>query len=237
MLLLLGAGIAKTIAYYDGSADATAYAAVGWAIVGLSPFVGLLALLHTYRSVPGAADNMSAVAVVSGLGRYLNDAKRNGEWVPQRTEILLLSTSSEEAGLRGAKRYVHRHFEEMQKTPTYGLFLEFVCDERLLTVVSRELFTGAKHDPALIRIARDAAASRGQPLAVKTLQVGASDASAFSRKGIPAIGLVGNDPQKLVPNYHTRNDTYDYIRPEALAAALQIVIDMTERIDGMEATP
>ncbi|MEE8374525.1 MAG: M28 family peptidase, partial [Dehalococcoidia bacterium] len=95
------------------------------------------------------------------------------------------------------------------------------------------VFTGAVHDPELVRMARDVAASHDWPLAVKAIPVGASDASAFSLKGIPSICLLGQDISSVVPNYHTRNDTLEYIRPESLSVALQVVIDMIERIDRM----
>lgn len=233
MVVLLGASLAKTVAYFTGSADATAFAAIGWVTVALSPVVALVAFFHTYRPVPGAADDMAGIAVVAGLGKYLDEAKRSGSRVPERTEVVLLATSSEEAGLRGAKRYVTKHLEEMKATPTYGVILDCIYDERFLTVAHREIFTGAVHDPELVRMAQDVAASHDWPLAVKAIPVGASDASAFSVKGIPSICLLGQDISSVVPNYHTRNDTLEYIRPESLSVALQVVIDMIERIDRM----
>jgi hypothetical protein len=233
VVIMLGGSLAKTVAYFGGSADATVFAVIGWVTVGLSPVVALFAFFHTYRPVPGAADDMSGLAVMAGLGKYLDEAKRNGEWVPERTEVVLLATSSEEAGLRGAKRYVTRHLEEMRATPTYGLFLECIYDEKFLTVAHREIFTGAKHDPGLVRMAREVAAAHNWPIAVKAIPVGASDASAFSAKGIPSICLLGQDISRPVPNYHTRNDTVDYMRPESLSVSLQMVIDMIKRIDGM----
>jgi aminopeptidase-like protein len=39
------------------------------------------------------------------------------------------------------------------------------------------------------------------------------------------------DSSRLIPNYHTRLDTIDTIRPESLAVSLQVVIDMIESID------
>jgi Zn-dependent M28 family amino/carboxypeptidase len=175
---------------------------------------------------------MAGVVVIAGLGRYLNDAKKNGSWIPEKTEIVLLGASSEEAGLRGAKRYATRHLEEMKSRPVYSLFLDCIYDERFLTVVDREIFTGARHDPELVKMAQDVAEGHNWPISVKLIPVGASDASAFSVKGIPAISLFCQDISKLVPNYHTRNDTPEHVRPESLSVILQMVIDMIERIDN-----
>ena len=75
--------------------------------------------------------------------------------------LVLLATSSEEAGLRGAKRYASAHAGELAATPSFGLFVDGVYDERFLTVVYRELFTGVHHDARLVQLAKDVAAGHG----------------------------------------------------------------------------
>ncbi|UCC59263.1 MAG: DUF4910 domain-containing protein [Dehalococcoidia bacterium] len=233
-LILLGGSLAKTIAYVGGSSGMLVFTVIGIITAAITPVISLLLVFHTYKPVPGAMDDMTGIAVVTGLGRYLNEAKRNEQWAPERTEVILLATSSEEAGLRGAKRYVTKHLEEMKTVPTFGLFLDCIYDERALTVVDREFFTGAKHDRKLIKIAQDVAGNHNWPIAVKPVPVGASDASAFSLKGIPSTCITCQDTFKLVPNYHTRNDTYEYVRPESLSVSLQLVIGIIERIDKQQ---
>jgi len=231
LVILLGGSLAKTIAYVSGFENAPVFTVIGLVTIVLSPVVGLLLFFHTYRPVPGAMDDMAGVAVVAGLGKYLFEARRNGNWVPERTEVVLLGTSSEEAGLRGAKRYVRKHLAQMKETPTYGLFLDCIYDEKFLTVAKGEIFTGAKHDPELVKMAQEVAASHNWSISVRLIPIGGTDASAFSVKGIPSICLLCQDTSKPVPNYHTRNDTYDHIRPESLSISLQLIIDMIERID------
>ena len=161
----------------------------------------------------------------------LADSKLNGGFFPENTEVVLLGMACEEAGLRGAKRYAEKHLAEMKSIPTYAIFLDGVYDEKFLTVIHREICTGAKHDKALVRMAQDAADARKWPMIRTLIPLGASDASAFSLAGIPSVCLLCQDTSKLVPNYHTRYDTIDKIRPESLAVSLQLVIDMLERID------
>jgi len=236
MVIALFGSLAKTIAYFGGFADNTAFAAVGYAMIALTPVMAFFLFFHTYKPVPGAMDDMAGVAVVAGLGKYLEEARRSGDWLPERTDVVLLATSSEEAGLRGAKRYVTRHLQELKTTPTYGLFLDNICDEKYLTVINREICTRATHNPELIKMARDVAEHHNWPIAVKSIPVegGGTDAAAFTVKGIPSICLLCMDTSKAVPNYHTRHDTYEYIRPESLSVSLQLIIDMIERIDGMQ---
>jgi hypothetical protein len=233
VLIALGGSLAKTIAYFSGFADATAFTGIGFTMIALTPVVAMFLFFHSYKPVPGASDDMSGIAIVTGLGKYLYEAKTNGDWYPEKTEVVMLATSSEEAGLRGAKRYVSKHLKELKATPTYGLFLEATCDERYLTVTDREIWPVAKSDPELIKMAQDVAAHHNWPIAVRSIPLGAgsSDAAAFSVKGIPSICLLCQDISQAPMNYHTRNDTYEHIRPQSLAVSLQMVIDVLKRID------
>jgi aminopeptidase-like protein len=110
--------------------------------------------------------------------------------------------------------------------------LESTADERHLTAVTGELYTGAKHDRGLVAMAREIAASHSWPIKSTSIPLGATDASAFSKKGVRSICLLSQDTTRLVPNYHTREDTPEHVRPEALSVSLQMVIEMIQRIDN-----
>jgi hypothetical protein len=231
-VLLLGASLARTIADSSGTPENAVYTALGIALITLSPIVGVFFFFHTKDVVPGAMDDMAGIAVLAGLGKYLKDAKEAGEFFPTDTEVVLLALSSEEAGLRGAKRYAARHRKEYANVPTYAIFLDGIYDEQFLTVFKREVWCGAKLDPLLVEMTREAAAKNGLDIKTGVLAVGATDASAFARANIPSVSICCQDSTRLVPNYHTRHDTIEFIRPESLAVSLQLVIDMIKRIDG-----
>lgn len=222
-------GLAKSLA--GAGNDSHAFNVVGFIAMGLYPFVGLNFFFHTYTVVPGAMDDLAGVSVLHGVALAVSDAQRAGQPL-QNTEVVVLAASSEEAGLRGAKRYVEAHRAEMQATPTFGLFVDGVYDERHLTVVYRELFTGAVHDPRLVKMAKQIAVERGWPLREHMIPLGASDATAFSVAGIPAVAMLCQDATRLVPNYHTRLDTIEHVRPESLEVMLQMVLDMIQKIDA-----
>ncbi len=223
-------GLAKSLA--GTAANRHAFDVVGYVCVALYPFVGLHLFFHTYVTVPGAMDDLAGIGVVAGVAKALADARKDGAPLLEQTEVRLLATSSEEAGLRGAKRYVRAHRQELNEVPTYGLFIDGVYDERFLGVITRELFTGARHDPRLVQLARDIAATHHWPIGTRVIAVGATDAAAFSLEGVPSVCLVCADTSRLTPNYHTRLDTIDYVRPESLGVMLQLVFDMIERIDA-----
>ncbi len=55
---------------------------------------------HSYNPVPGAFDNLSAVSIVLGIGKLLDENKSKNDFYPKHTKILLISFAGEEAGLR-----------------------------------------------------------------------------------------------------------------------------------------
>ena len=231
ILLVFGASLARTIGTYAGLNEVPVFTIAGIVAVALVPVVAVFFFFRSNTSVPGAMDDMSGIAVLAGLGKWLGEARKVGECFPRRTEIILLATSSEEAGLRGAKRYVKKHLAEMKEIPTSAVFIDGVYDERYLTVVSREAFMNAKHDASLVRMAEDAAAVHDWEARTRWLLLGATDASAFSIKGVPSVCLQCADTSRLPRNYHTREDTWEHVRPESLTVMLQMVMDMIRRID------
>ncbi len=222
-------GLAKSL---SATPDAHAFDVIGYVCMGLYPFVGLNLFFHTYSVVPGAMDDLAGISVLTGVAQALADAGAAGEPALAHTEVRLIAMSSEEAGLRGAKRYAATHQHELSVVPTYGLFVDGVYDERFLTVLNREIFTGARHDPRLVRLAHTVAAQRGWSIQEHTLLLGATDATPFSLMGMPSVALLCQDATRLVPNYHTRLDTLEHVRPASLGVMLQMVLDMIERIDA-----
>jgi len=234
VIALFFGSTAKAVAYlfFEEAAGSRVFDIIGIACIALYPLVGLFMMFHSYVPVLGAMDDLAGVAVVAGLGKYLADAKQDGSFFPENTEVVLFGCAAEESGLRGAKHYIKRHKKDLEETPTFGIFLDGIYDEKYLTVVNREICTGAKHDPYLVKLAQDVAREREWPIMTQPIPLGGSDAAAFSREGgVPSTCLLCQDTSKLVPNYHTRYDTIDHIRPRSLAVSLQMVIDMIRHID------
>jgi len=226
--------------FLDPSTDPALFDTIGYLCLALYPIVGLNFFFHTYTVVPGAMDDLAGVSVVDATGHALARAIADGSPL-HSTEVVLLGTSSEEAGLRGVKRFVSAHRDALTATPTYGLFVDGIYDERHLTVINREVTTGAKHDARLVELARYAAEQRGWPMKETLIPFGATDASAFTVAGVPAVALLCQDTTRLAPNYHTRLDVIEHVRKDSLKVTLQIVLDMIDQIDTgvleMEAVP
>ena len=222
-------GVLKLV--LDPQTDRALFDTIGYLCLALYPIVGLNFFFHTYTAVPGAMDDLAGVAVVDATGKTLAQAAADGVNL-QSTEVVLLGASSEEAGLRGAKRFVAEHRDALTALPTYGIFVDGIYDERHLTVIHRELTTGAKHDGRLVELALHAAKRRGHAMKETLIPFGATDATTFSVAGIPAVAILCQDTAHLAPNYHTRLDTLEHVRPESMRVTLQVVLDMIAEIDS-----
>lgn len=231
VLVPLIGGLVKLLA--GAGTESHGFNVVGFVAMGLYPVVGLNFFFHTYAVVPGAMDDLAGISVVTGVARALGDARRDGNAL-RGTEIVLLALSSEEAGLRGAKRFAERHRAELHAIPTFVINVDGVYDEQHLTVIDRELTTSVRHDPRLVRLARERAAARGRTIHQHLIPLGASDATAFAQAGVATVALLCQDATRLVPNYHTRLDTLEHVRPESLTVMLQLVLDMVAEIDRPE---
>ena len=227
-LLTMAAGTAKAL--FAPASEIWWLRWAGYGAVALVPVVALNLFFHTYRVVPGAMDDLAGVAVLDGLAALLSHERQQGRPL-LHTEVWLVATSAEEAGLRGAKRFASLHREDFHRLPTYGLFIDGVYDERHLTAVPREIALGTRHDSALVALAQQVAEKNGWPLFQHVIPFGATDASAFAPHGVRTVALLCQDATRLVPNYHTRLDTLDRVRPQSLSTMLQLVHEMIAELD------
>ncbi len=219
-LFVVGVGIVSLAGALPAGAP------VGWGAALLAPFVVLHLVFHTFRVVPGAMDDLAGLATITAVARAL---AADGL---AHTELVLVACSSEECGLRGAKRFVAAHREALAAIPTIDINVDGVYDERFLTVVTRELTTGARHDPALVALARSVAHDLGHPIASGMIPFGATDASAFAAGGLRTVALLCQDIRRLPDNYHTRRDTLDRVRPQSLQVMADVVGAMVRRLDA-----
>jgi acetylornithine deacetylase/succinyl-diaminopimelate desuccinylase-like protein len=225
----LAGGLAQLL---GGTAETGLLYGLGVLSLALYPIVGLHLFFHTCSVVPGAMDDLAGIAVLDGVSRVLADPPRGEKPALAHTEVLLLATSAEEAGLRGARRYAEAHGGELRALPCHVLNVDGVYDEQFLTAIERELALGVRHDPRLVALAEQVASRRGWKLRRGLIPFGGTDAAAFTRAGLSSVSLGCQDISRLAPNYHTRLDTLERVRPESLVVMLQVVLDMIEEIDA-----
>lgn len=174
--------------------------------------------------VPGAVDNLSAVATAWAMGRIL---KRHPELVPDNTEIRIVSFGCEEAGCRGSRRYVTRHLEELQEHDAICFNLESLLDPEI-TILSTDLNSTVKNSKELNEEVVKAAEQAGVPFKVEPFAFGggSTDGARFAKAGIKTTTLFSlKVPEQMVKYYHQEFDNYDIINKETLGNALKIAVE------------
>ena len=172
------------------------------------------------KSVPGASDNLSGCYAGMAAIKALDEAGIEFE----NTEVTMICSGSEEAGLRGAKAYAKAHEQELKELPTAVIAIETFRYLEDMAVYDRDLSGTVQHDWGVKHLVKNAAANCGYDLSFESIYIGGSDAAAFTQRGIKATGFAAMNPDP--PRYyHTRLDSPENLRPEAISAGIEILCE------------
>jgi hypothetical protein len=166
--------------------------------------------------VPGANDNLSAVAVVVALAHSLLENP------PPGVRVLLVSTGSEESFMEGMQAFGKRHFASLDPQTTEFVCLECVGSPELCVVegegMLRMRYYQSETRERLARAGLDA----GIELTRGLRTVAATDALIALRAGYPTCLLGGVDETKFPSNYHWPSDTPDNLDWDSVEGALRV---------------
>jgi acetylornithine deacetylase/succinyl-diaminopimelate desuccinylase-like protein len=166
--------------------------------------------------VPGANDNLSAVAVIVALAHALR------EQPPEGVRVILLSTGSEESFMEGMQGFGRRHFPELPRETTEFVCVECVGSPQLCVVEGEGMLWMRYYDER----SREALAAAGAAARVELRRglrtVAATDALIAMRAGYRTCTLGGVDETKFPSNYHWPTDTPDNLSWESIEGALAV---------------
>ncbi|MFX1346513.1 MAG: M28 family metallopeptidase [Promethearchaeota archaeon] len=209
------------------------YLSFGFFFFAFIPIIFIYILFHTYHPVQGAFDNLSGVSVVLGIGKFLAENKNDENIYPKNTKIYLISFAGEEAGLRGAKRYVSSHFIQLKDEETIVVNMDGIGKKDIVIIHDKEPGIGTKHDPRIYNPLFGIAKKINPNTKISPLPFGATDGAAFSKKGISAASIGGlNLKDELPPYYHTRLDVPENVEKEALGQFVEICMEYLKYIDS-----
>jgi hypothetical protein len=219
----------QLVGVITGTTDLVRLGTLGWVILIflIVPSIIYVAFLTRGRKnggiVPGAADNLSASAVTVAMCRFL---VQNPSHVPDDTEIRFISFGSEEAGLRGSRRYVERHLDELKQLDARLLNYEIVAHPEI-SILTSDINDTVKHSPEMVKSVVAAAQRAGVPYKMGSASIGAgSDAAPFSRAGLKATTLLPfKVPQQFLAFYHQEWDTPEVLTIEPLVNVLKLTYE------------
>ena len=184
------------------------------------PYIGFLFFQSYTKSVPGANDNLSGCLAVMSVLKLMDEADVRFE----NTEVQVILSGSEEAGLRGAKAYAKAHKNELKEIETVVVACDTMRDLKDMAVYDRDLSGTLKHDKQVKELVKQAALNCSHDIPYASIYLGACDAAAFTQAGIKATGFAAMDPTP--PRYyHTRLDTPEMLVPEALKVGAEVLLE------------
>ena len=187
-------------------------AAASFADIGLRPVV------------PGANDNLSAVAALLAVARRLAEEPVGG------LRVLLVSTGSEESFEEGMAAFVARHEHELDREKTDIVVLDTVGSPRLILMEGEGMIVKRGYDDALKDTIEAAARDAGVPIIREHWLSFGSDALIALRRGYRTALIASFDEHKLPSNYHQPTDTADRIDYATVGAAAAVTEATVRRI-------
>lgn len=180
--------------------------------------------------VDGANDNLTGCLLAVSIVKGMHDLGIELE----NTEVGVLLTGSEEAGLRGAKAFVKQHPDTYHDVETIIISYDTIHEEKYTYVNTRDLNLTVPSDMYTSNLFKQACANVGTMCSYGTVPFGATDNAAFNKGGYKATGITSLN-HNLQDYYHTRRDTYDNLDAECLANIFEASVELLRMYDeGVE---
>ena len=188
-----------------GGAALSAFMTAAFADIARSPIV------------PGANDNLSAVALLVALAERLRERPVSG------VRVLLASLGAEEILQGGVYGFMKRHGPELDRATTHFMNFDTIGSPELImlegegTTVMEDYF----HRPFRDLVAR-AAERADAPLRRGLRSRNSTDAVIMSRAGYPTACFASFDRYKELSNYHRMSDTAENVVYETVSHGVTV---------------
>ena len=192
-------------------------------------FIALCFMWNKKIIVDGANDNLTGCYIGIAILKALKD----NDIELEHTEIGVITTGSEEAGLRGSMAWSKAHKNDYKDVPTWIITYDTIREGKFLSTNYRDLNATV----ALDKEVGDAFYNAAKELGIYCKKGiippfgGATDAAAFKKYGGYKTISIEAMNYNLQPYYHTRKDTWTNLDKNTLADCFAISIKMLENFD------
>jgi acetylornithine deacetylase/succinyl-diaminopimelate desuccinylase-like protein len=192
---------------------ARAARAVAGAILAVASFADID--IARGATVPGASDNASGVAVCLDLARAL--VRRPLE----HTEVLVVLTGGEEAGMGGMAAFLRGHRASLEPASTFVLGLDTLGAGRPIVATGEGAMREQRYREADIELVERGAALAGVRAPERWRIAAWTDPILAVMQGLPAVSMLSMGPG-FYPHYHHPTDTAANVDWESVAACARI---------------
>ena len=193
------------------------------------PFlIGMYWMWNRKRVVDGANDNLSGCYMGIAILKKMKELGIEFE----NTEVGVIISGSEEAGLRGSMAWCEAHKDDYHDVPTFIYSYDTIHDPKYLMTNYRDLNGTVKVDKDVSDLFMECAEELNIPCQKGMVPPlgGATDSAAFAKAGFRVTGITGLN-HVLESYYHTRRDTYDNMNLEGLANCYAVSVKVLEKFD------
>ncbi len=190
---------------------------------------GLYFMWNEKKVVDGANDNLSGCYIGMAILKMLHDEGIEFE----NTEVGVVLSGSEEAGIRGAKAWCEAHKDEFDDVPTFIYSYDTITQCEHLSVNYRDLNGTVKVDEDVSDLFYEACQELDIPCGKGMVPPlgGATDSAAFAQAGMRSTGITALN-HALPDFYHTRLDTPEALNPKCLADCFAASVKVLEMFDN-----
>ncbi len=218
--IVMGKAFAPSVVFGGNNTAITVFAIL---MLCLIPFmIAALFFCNYRRPVTGANDDLTGCYISLAAVKYLKENNINLE----NTEIIVALVGGEECGLRGSKAFAKKHKAEFtdKNIETICVPFDTIHDFDFMKIILGDMNGTVKNDKRVAALIKEGAHLAGYDnVSVGTIDLGSTDAAAFSQAGVPAASFTAMDPTPA-KYYHTRLDTEDILDEKTIEAGLKIAL-------------
>jgi Zn-dependent M28 family amino/carboxypeptidase len=175
--------------------------------------------------VPGANDNLSAVAVLVAVAEALKEKPIGG------LRVVLASCGAEEVLQGGIYGFADRHLAEMDPERTWVLNLDTIGSPELVLLEGEgEILMEDYFDRGWRDLIARVAEREGIPVRRGMRAFSSTDAVIPSRMRIPTASVASMDSYKALSNYHWPTDTPENLSYPTVACAADLTLAVVREL-------